>query len=265
MTAASGGTVQVSGAVSQSAPGSLSTAGPGVVVLSGSNTYSGGTTINQGVLNAGVGNLGSGPLNLSGGTFQPSAPLVSGLTAQYYTGTGANHLNYTSLAAASGYFNGLTLALTNNITANVNSGNFDFGSTGTYFPTGPAPTGIATTTDFAAKYTGYFYAAVTGSYTFNTYSDDDSMLWLTAGTMNNNGDTAVSQNGGASGHGLQNSTNSPVSLTAGTYYPITVGYDQGTGGYGFQVSYTPPGGNMVLLPVSLLYTGTTAAYTMPST
>ncbi len=83
LTAASGGTVQVPAAVSQSLPGSLSKAGPGVVVLSGSNTYSGGTTINQGVLNAGVGNLGSGPLNLSGGTFQPSGPVVSGLTAAY--------------------------------------------------------------------------------------------------------------------------------------------------------------------------------------
>ncbi len=90
LTAASGGTVAVSGAVGQSAAGSLSTAGPGAVVLSGSNSYSGGTTVGQGILNAGAGNLGNGPLNLAGGTFQPSALLASGLTAQY-----TNALNVT--------------------------------------------------------------------------------------------------------------------------------------------------------------------------
>jgi autotransporter-associated beta strand protein len=152
----------------------------------------------------------------------------------------------------------MTLALTNNITANVSGNNFDFGSTGTYFPTGPAPTGINTTTDFAAKYTGYFCAPTTATYWFNTYSDDDSMLWL------NGADTAVSQNPGATGHGVQNATTViGVPLTAGAYYPITVGYDQGTGLYGLRVFYatgsTAPTTWSTLLPVSLLYTALPAS------
>ena len=203
-------------------------------------------TVNQGTLVSTVAAVGGAPLVLSGGTFQPS-PAAAGLNANYYyntnniTSTSFNNFNNTFLS-------GYTPILTNNITANVNAGNFDFGTNGAYFP---ATVRNQNGAIFAANFNGYFYAATTGSYTFNTYSDDGSMLWI------GSSDTAVSQDGGS--HGMTNSTNTPVTLTAGTYYPITVGYNNSGGGYGLQVSYTPPGGGSTLLPVSLLCTATPVA------
>ena len=211
--------------------------------------------------------MGNGPLTLAGGTFQPPLPVTQGLSAQYYTTPTNNYITSASLSNFNTTYltgAGMTLALTNNLTANVYngaSGNFTFdlnptsgvAAEGASFPTGPAPAGINTTNNFAAKYSGYFYAAASGSYTFSTNSDDSSMLWITAGQSTP--DTAVVQYGGAHGEGAGTPTITPVTLTAGTYYPITVGYDQGGGQYGLQVSYTPPGGSSTLIPVSLLYSG----------
>ena len=74
LTAASGGTSRFSGAITDgNSGGSIFTAGAGTVVLVATNTYSGGTTVSQGTSSAGVSNLGSGPLTLAGGTFQPVA------------------------------------------------------------------------------------------------------------------------------------------------------------------------------------------------
>ncbi len=46
----------------------------GTVVLTGANTYSGGTSLNGGILAvSGDGNLGTGPLSFNGGTLEASA------------------------------------------------------------------------------------------------------------------------------------------------------------------------------------------------
>ena len=117
-------------------------------------------------------------------------------------------------------------ALTNNITANVvdgASGNFNFDQNGfnggngegSLFPSDPSfnygnGNGVASGAvlrHWYANYTGYFYAATTGTYTFGTNSDDDSRIWINAGQANP--DTAIVQNGtggqGNAGYGnLQN-------------------------------------------------------------
>ena len=237
--------------------GSLVKTGSGTFTFNGSLAAT--AAVNQGTLVAGPAALGSSPLVLSGGIFQPTLQATQGLNAGYYltassTGNGAN-ISSTSLANFTGtYLSGLAVKYSDNVTANLPNGasgvmNFDQGGEGHCFPTGQ----LGQTVNFAAKFNGYFYAAQTGSYTFNTYSDDGSMMW--AGSS----DAAVSQNGGS--HGEANSTNTAVALTAGNYYPITIGYDNQGGGYGLQVSYTPPGGSSTLLPVSLLYSAfSTATY-----
>ena len=65
-------TLTLSGPIrNREAPMSLSVSGPGTVVLSGANSYSGGTTLSSGTLDVtGSGTLGAttGALAISGGT-----------------------------------------------------------------------------------------------------------------------------------------------------------------------------------------------------
>ncbi len=255
----------------------VNNSGGGTSTLSGTNTYSGGTVITQGVLAAGVLSLGSSTITLNGGTFHPlgAAP---GLVAQYYgpniyPGTfnqfqnaQNSYLNFTTV-----YLPGAgPVTLTNNITANVAGGangtfNFDSIGEGALFPGqfgygAPLNAGGnvpgTQVNDWTASYTGYFYAKTTGTYTFATNSDDNSRLWINGPTA----DTAVVINGingqGWAGYGAIQASGT-VSLVGGQYYPITIGYEEGGGGFGLEAFYAPPGTTIAagdFLPVSLLTT-----------
>ena len=53
--------------------------GPGALLLTGSNSFAGGTVISGGTLGVGAENaLGSGNITLDGGTFLATAPLLDG-------------------------------------------------------------------------------------------------------------------------------------------------------------------------------------------
>ena len=290
-----------------SAPASVASlvkTGPNMLTLTGSNAYTGGTTVSQGVLAAGVSNIGSGPLNLAGGTFQPAATLVPGLTANYYytfaplsqannlaQPNGWNHLGQNVPNGYNGaslnYFlnsylvsngpnpwaqvmpsnitTGNVLNGVDNITQDVVNGangvfNFDTSGEGQNFP---YPYNQATSVYWAAKYTGFFYAPTTGTYTFATNSDDDSRLWINAGQANPDTAIVVNGNGGQgwAGAGIVQNVTGTVNLTGGQYYPITIGFEEGNGGYGLEAFYAPPGSTLTVgqtgtfLPVSLLFTG----------
>ena len=242
------------------------------MTLTGTNVYGNGTTVNAGTLAAAVSSLGSGPLTLAGGTFQPTLPLASGLTAQYFGPNAANFAHIVSPSLAT--FNAnlpATATYTDNITQDVingAAGNFDFDTTaeGAQFPNAQGFNPAAD--NWYAKYTGYFYAPTTGVYTFGLNSDDNSRLWINAGQANP--DTAVVVSGtGTGGQGWSGAhgtiqTTGQVTLTGGQYYPITIGYEEGNGGYGLEAFYAPPGttiANNDFLPVSLLSTlGQTALY-----
>ncbi len=74
------GTLTASGVLSNEGTdsGTLTKLGSGRLVLSGINTYSGGTTVNAGVLEVSAGaNLGTGALTLNGGTLATTASFVS--------------------------------------------------------------------------------------------------------------------------------------------------------------------------------------------
>ena len=88
-TVDSGSQLNLSGLIRENSTRGISLAGGGSLVLSGNNTYTGGTTISAGTLTAssvaaagGIGSIGTGALTLTGGTFK-------------YTGTGTESTSRT--------------------------------------------------------------------------------------------------------------------------------------------------------------------------
>ena len=82
---------------------------------------------------------------------------------------------------------------------------------------------------YSWQWLGYFKASSTENYTFYTSSDDSSLLWV--------GDNAkvgfslsnlTVDNRGL--HGSQERSSSPISLVAGTYYPIRLQFGENGGG-----------------------------------
>jgi len=70
---------------------------------------------------------------------------------------------------------------------------------------------------FSIRWTGYIKPTVSGNYTFKTYSDDGVIVTI--------GDTAVIENWGLLSLAYSISE-TPIYMEAGTYYPITVEYQQ---------------------------------------
>jgi len=90
---------------------------------------------------------------------------------------------------------------------------------------------------YSWQWIGYFKPSSTENYTFYTASDDASYLWI--GTNAKTGFTtanATVNNGGT--HGSTEITSSPVSLVAGTYYPIRIQFGEQTGGDFITVSFS---------------------------
>jgi len=81
--------------------------------------------------------------------------------------------------------------------------------------------------DYSWKWTGYFKPSSSELYTFYTYSDDASYLFIS--------DILVVDNGGAHGPTEQNGS---ISLTADTYYPITILFGESGGGDIMTVSFS---------------------------
>ena len=211
----------------------------GTATLSGTNSYTGGTTITQGTLAAGVLSLGSSTITLAGGTFHPvgAAP---GMAATFYRGdpaqfAGGQATLFSSYSAVNSFVatlpvdgTALTTAL-GNTALNFNGPN---GANGQAFngANGPGNIGYTNSTggnDYTAILKGYIYLNANQTYTFATRSDDGSMLFV-------NGQTVVNNNN----YQGMTTRSGTVSETASGYYPIEVGYYQGGGGAGWRSSPT---------------------------
>ena len=95
--------------------------------------------------------------------------------------------------------------------------------------------------NFGLKFTGYINVPTDGQYTFYTYSDDGSKLFI--------GSTQVVDNDG--GHAEQERSGT-IGLKAGRH-AITIPYQQGGGGKALSVSYSGPGIGKQVIPVGAFF------------
>jgi hypothetical protein len=86
---------------------------------------------------------------------------------------------------------------------------------------------VASGTQVSYLWSGYFFAPSSGTYQFQTSSDDGSYVWLGATVDGNNGQ-AIVNNGGL--HGTVTVTSVSYALTGGFFYPIKILYGNSAGG-----------------------------------
>jgi chitodextrinase/predicted esterase len=105
--------------------------------------------------------------------------------------------------------------------------------------------------NFAFVWDGYITLPASGTYTFETVSDDGSKLYFN--TTYSAGTSALVNNDGL--HAPASATGT-VTVAAGSY-PITISFFQATGGVTMQVYWTGPGIARQLVPNSVFSTGGT--------
>ena len=241
LTISGAGNETLNGGISGTGGVTIAETGSGTVSLNGVNTYTGPTAINSGTVNLGSNTaLGvSSSVNVASGATVALLGIVTpgvGLLGTYYNTT-ANAAAFNTYPSLSAYLGAMTPALTALSGTTSESNAFDFGSTGVAFP---IPYNSGTATSFAAMFNGLFTAQTSGTYTFDTGSDDGSMIYIDGNVVvNNNASQGVTVRSGT------------VSLSAGLHN-ITIAYYQGNGGYGLFADVQVPGGTLQRIPDSLL-------------
>ena len=88
---------------------------------------------------------------------------------------------------------------------------------------------------YSYLWTGYFKAPSTGTYYFNTTSDDNSHMWIGPAALNPRYDNVTVNNGGL--HGMQTATSAGVSLTGGEYYDFRMTFGERGSGDNLQAQW----------------------------
>ena len=219
--------------------------GGGTLNLNATNTYRGATLIAAGIVyaldNSALGNNSAVTVD-SGATVNFSGLVNTGLSGTYYSAApnNPNSNAFNSLTTLLAYVAGLPVIATDSSSTsngqNSSGNNFDYGTTGEGFPAAI----LNNPNQFIGVWTGEFDAQTAGLYTFNTGSDDGSMIFIDGNVVvNNNAYQGVTVRSGT------------VTLTQG-YHNIVIAYYQGGGGYGMYADVQVPGGAMQLLPNALL-------------
>ncbi|WP_050028715.1 autotransporter-associated beta strand repeat-containing protein [Verrucomicrobium sp. BvORR034] len=200
--------------------------GAGRLVLSGVNTYTGGTTVSAGILQAavatGVNPLSTGAITLSGGTLalDPTAN-TSTQGASFRIGGGGTS------AVSSVNFGTLTSVVTGTA-ANLNLPSM---STGTALGPNALPGQVALV-NYGVEFRGKVNLTTGGSVTFALASDDASRLFIDGVAVINND----------IGQGITTPVTNTITLSAGLH-DIRILSGQGTGGAGVTLTWIPPGGS----------------------
>ncbi len=120
------------------------------------------------------------------------------------------------------------------------------------------PNGVPAT-NFTTVWTGQVLAPYTGSYVFETLTDDGARL-----TLDSDGATGQVLFNDQTGHGVLANVGAAVNLTAGKKYNIKFEYVQGGGGYTAQLLYNPLNSGFVIIPQTQLFPNFTAAPAAPT-
>jgi autotransporter-associated beta strand protein len=241
------GKLTIAGSGSTTLNGSLAGAGgltateTGTLTLNSASTYTGPTQISAGTVNA----YTSTPLGVNSDVTVATGATVNvlgtyvvggGLQGQYYNITPSSS-NFNSLTALNNSLAGKTPAVTALSSKTSLNNSFDFGTTGSAFP---SPYSSTTATNFEAVFTGLFNAQTAGLYTFDTGSDDGSMIFIDGNVVvNNNFFQPVTVRSGS------------VTLTQGMHN-IAIAFYQAAGGYGLYADVQVPNGTLQRIPNALL-------------
>ena len=98
--------------------------------------------------------------------------------------------------------------------------------------------------NFSVRWTGHIEAPATGTYRFQTVSDDGVRIWVNGVQLINNW----------TAHGPTTDTSGGINLVAGTRYAVTVEYYEATGGSEIRLRWLMPGnGSYSVIPASQLF------------
>jgi autotransporter-associated beta strand protein len=230
-------------------PVTVNANGTGTLVLGGVSAFTGGVSVGPGTLElANNSAAGTGPITLGGGTLQFSNP---GLLLKLYNSNPGNSGAYTAGVLNSTFANVLshfaaigtpavitTTAANGNPAinypsdANANPGNRD----GAPF----AVHGFGSVDNIEALFTGKFDAGAGGTFRFSPRSDDGTTIYIDGVLLvNNNFPQGVDENN-------QATRDQNIVLSPGLH-DIAFTFNEGGGGAGMFVDYTPPGGVRQLL------------------
>ncbi len=223
-TAVSGGASSTGTLVASAAPGTYT----------GSVTYNGDSNFNPSTLSltlvvAANTSVSCTPISTLGQntTCTASVSAADGYVTFYSPTTLTGEWWNGSYPTAGGRLSSAPAAITHDSYLNYNVTGYAWGQA--------PPAGVNTTTIYA-RWTGSFVSTIGGTYTIGVNSDDGANVYV-------NGTPLVSNLVNAQGaqSNLTYSQSGTISLSAGATNSIVVEYQQGGGGAGIQLLWTPPG------------------------
>jgi PA14 domain len=110
------------------------------------------------------------------------------------------------------------------------------------------PAGVNSTYIYA-RWTGYLVPSTSGVYTLGLNSDDGANLFVAGQPM-----VQDLQSNTSASTTLAYRVSATMSLTAGTFYPIVLEWQQRLSQFEIQLAWTPPGGSIQLIPSANLST-----------
>ena len=195
-------------------------------------TYGGG---------GGSGNDGSATGGRGGGRTALRIGANSGTTTTYSSGFEWGYYNdnyhYGGYSGSQTWFNSRTPVYTHTSTSRSRVSDFT-----NIFTASSGQTSVNGDETYSYLWTGYFKAPSTGTYYFDTRSDDNSHMWVGSSALSPTYTNETVDNGGL--HGMETRTSGGVSLTGGVYYDFRMTFGEQGGGDDMKAQWRISTGSM---------------------